>query len=340
MNIVSIKIYKVDIKSNSVKEANYSSTNNDFENYISDIISDVLKRDKSRRYNFISDTSEMFTLINRSVYDNKFDESVKRSSERLLAEEKKAQLVVARLDVEIQKGILIQAHINHDGQDKFVICKADDTPYIDEVNLRLAIGYPLKRKIFKSCLVAFNDDKTIHSTDIYDPTSAAYWYSNFLELQAFLDDAENTKITFETLDNVILNPIKKISNNDHFELKNSLIARMKSNTSFNINEYADDFLRNYNPSNPKINMQKIADKVKELPEKYNFDKTFDLVPSSITARTRKIVVPLTEEIDLTIKDSIDINDTIVPYVDPKNNSKYVVIRSDVGYDTFSNKKDN
>jgi len=337
MNIVSIKIHKVDIKSNSVNETNYSSINMDFTKYINDIISDVLKGEKCRRYKFASDTSEMYTLINRSVYDGKFDESVKRSSERLLSEEKKAQAVIARLGVEIQKGILIQTHVEHDGKENFIICKADDTPYIDEVNLKLANGYPLKRKIFKSCFIAFNDDKSILSVNVYDTTSASYWYSDYLELEPFLDDMENTKLTFDTLDNVIFSPMKKVSLNDHWELRNSLITRMKSDTTFDMDEYADEVLRKYIPTSNKINMGKIADKAKELPKKYNLDNTFKLVPKAITAKTKRLVVPLTEDIDLTIKDSIDTTETIVPFLDPKNNTKYVAIKSEVGYDTFFSK---
>lgn len=337
MVIKNISIHKIDIKENNIINIPYSSENIDFASYVSGIISDVLKGEKSRRFKFVSDTTEMFTLINQSVYDNKFIDSVKRSSEKLFAEEIRAQAIIARLGTEIQKGILIQTHINHNNLEKFIICKADDSPYIDEISFKLANGYPLKRKIFKSCLLTLSSNKNISEIQVYDTTSASYWYCDYLELEALLDDTENTIKAFETIDNVIFSPMKKDSLNDHWELRNSLITKMKSESSFDIYQYADDFLAKYTPTNSKLNMQSIASKVKSLPQKFNFDNTFNLVPKAITAKTKKLIVPLTESIDLTIKDSIDTSDTIVPFLG-NDDTKYVAIKSNIGYDTF--KKNN
>lgn len=333
MQIVALKIHKINIQTNSIDELTYKNTNSDFDKYINDIITDVLKSDKTRSHKFISETSEMYTLITRSMFQDKFNESVERSSQRLLAEEAKAQIKIARLQKEIQKGILIQTHLKHDNFEKFIICKADDSPYIDEETLKLSNGYPLKRKIFKSCLVTFDNSNAIQSTDVYDLTSASYWHSEYLELEPLLDDHENTERAFNAIDNAIFSKIKKDSDSDHWELRNALIAKMKTKASFDIIDYAENHIRNYTPTNSSLDMDKLANKIKELPKKHDFDSVFELEPKAITAKTKKMTVALTENIDLTIKDSIDTSNTIQPYL-ADNKSKYILIRSDKGYDTF------
>lgn len=339
MQVKNLKIYKVDIESNEIREILSSDSNTDFKKYLDDIIKQVLILEKSRRFSFISDTSEMHTLIIRSTFEDQFEESCKRSAERLLGEEIKAQTRIAQMGTEIQKGILIHAHVNHEEIDKFIICKADDTPYINEVTLKLANGFPLKRKIFKSLVTQFTNTKSMIETYVYDTTKpfSSYWWSDYLELQAVLDDEENTIRAFQALDNVVLAPLKKESPNDHFELRNALVTTMKSNNSFDVAEYADEILSKYTPSNKSLDMKKLALKAKDLPRKYNFDNTFNLAPKSITAKVKKQVISLTENIDLTIKDNIDTEGTIVPFLD-KSRSKYIGIRSDIGYDTFKQNK--
>jgi hypothetical protein len=339
MEIVKIKVQKLEVQKGTLTEILYKQEDTDFVQYLYEILKDVNENEKSRKYQFISDTSEIYTLISRSIYEDKFEESVNRSSKRLLEEEQDAQKKIAHLGTEIQKGILIHAHVKDKNHDIFIICKADDIPYIDESNLKKANGFPLKKKIFKSFLVEFENPGNIIRTQIFDTYkfSSVYWWSGYLELNPVVNNSENTVRAFEALDNIIFNPIRKESPADHWQLRNALVTAMKSDNTFDIIEYADEVISRYRPINEDINIKTLVTKIKGLPEKYKFDPVFDLDSTAITAKVKQ-VVQLTENIDLTIKANIDTTNTIIPILGLDKKTKYIQIRSDIGYDTFINKQ--
>src|SRR5258706_13343496 len=91
MNVGNLKIYKTDIAANQIQEIKYSDQEDDFHQYINGILSAIIKNEKSRRYRFLSDAAEMYTLVNRCVSGERFKESAERAARRLMEEEKKAQ---------------------------------------------------------------------------------------------------------------------------------------------------------------------------------------------------------------------------------------------------------
>ena len=85
-------------------------------------------------------------------------------------------------------------------------------------------------------------------------------------------------------------------------------------------------------------MEKVLEKIRDLPETYKFDKQFNTVPSVINARIRK-VYDVCHGVQLRITDAIDdFDETIKAYRDNDGN-RYIQINTDndLTFRRFSNK---
>ncbi|MEZ2338825.1 hypothetical protein AB6735_24455 [Mucilaginibacter sp. RCC_168] len=234
----------------------------------------------------------------------------------------------------INEGLLIISLIEDRGIKKAVICKVEDLQYIDKINFNLNSGYPLKRKIFRSVQFIINDSNAIVDITVHDLNSkgATYWWDDFLELDQFWDDIYNTKTAFNIIDTKILSNIKKESPADHTYLRNSTIRYFRTNQEFTIEKFIETCLEGYERVLAgKVDVASLKQAVRKLPEKFSFDERFDLKPSEITAKI-KYAINLTENIDLVIKDEINIESTITAEL--HHQRKYIRIRSDAGYDAF------
>ena len=135
---------------------------------------------------------------------------------------------------------------------------------------------------------------------------------------------------FSFINSKILDPIKKDSKSDYLCLWNSTVAYMRREGEFSIDCYADEILATYHPLVEVIDMNVLATKARGLPEKYNFDRRFQKIPSKIRAKSKK-EIPLTHDIDLVLKNSIPhIERTIKPFIDD-NGAKYIMVNSEEGY---------
>lgn len=162
-------------------------------------------------------------------------------------------------------------------------------------------------------------------------SQAKYWYNDFLDLEAKLDDEANTKKAFDEINARVLIPIKKDSKDDYWCLYNATLRYMRSDGEFDIEHYANEILGKYSPINPRISMKDLTQKVLELPEKRHFDKKFIKVPKAIKKRI-KVIVPLTEDISLSVADNGNpsLKNIIKPHEDGEG-SKFIMVKSDEGY---------
>ena len=105
-------------------------------------------------------------------------------------------------------------------------------------------------------------------------------------------------------------------------------------TYFRSNDYIDydtmikNTLENYQPMElEQEKLEKVIEKLRELPEKHNFDKQFNTVSSAINARIRK-VYDICHGVQLRITDYVDdFDDTIKAYRDNDGN-RYIRIKTD------------
>ena len=335
MNIKYLKLIKIDHENNRVEEEPLNEEGN-VRNYVMDIINQITENAGDRFYKFKDTDLTMKIWIDAIVNDEERDARSLNIANRLLEKETAAQQRYHNI-TEIQKGILLIAYcqMTNDGDYKMVICKADYTEFIEETTGDKKNGLPTKKKIFKSFAANIKVNAGVHSYgDIitYDVNAkqSKYWYDEFLDLVALRNNEENTEKAFNFINSKILDPIKKDSKSDYLYLWNSTVAYMRSDGEFNIDHYADEILAVYHPVGEGIDMNAIATKAKELPEKFHFDNRFQKVPSKIKAKIKK-EIKLTDDIDLVLKKNIPhIERTIKPHID-ENGTKYIMVSSEEGF---------
>ena len=72
-------------------------------------------------------------------------------------------------------------------------------------------------------------------------------------------------------------------------IRNAMIAYFKSNDYIDYDTMIQNTLENYHPVElEQEKMEKVLERIRELPEKYKFDKQFSTVPSVINARIKKV----------------------------------------------------
>ena len=162
-------------------------------------------------------------------------------------------------------------------------------------------------------------------------SQAKYWYNDFLDLEAKLDDEANTKKAFDEINVRVLTPIKKESKDDYWCLYNATLRYMRSEGEFDIEYYANEILGKYTPTNTNVKIKDLSKKALELPGKRNFDKKFTKVPKAIKKKI-KAIIPLTEDISLSVTDNGNpsLKNVIKPHKDEEGH-KYIMVKSDEGY---------
>jgi hypothetical protein len=89
----------------------------------------------------------------------------------------------------------------------------------------------------------------------------------------------------------------------------------------------------YSPFSDKVDIKELRKVAKEMPEKYKFDAVFK-IDSKCLDRRRRTVVPLTDQIDLEIKDAIDNLPETIRSAALQDGTKGVFIRSADGFKYF------
>lgn len=337
LELLTTSIHKIDLSENAVSETILSEEDLDFYKYIRGAINEVSLSPGGRKYKIRSDSTEIVSILLGNITGSgPFDAKI---SNRLLREEISVQAKIARMNKEISEGLLIVSIIIDKDVKKAIVCKVEDLQFINKINLKLDSGYPLKRKIFRSAQFILDGVDKIIDVVVHDLNSkgATYWWDDFLELDELWDDKYNTKTAFHNIDTNVLSKIKKVSISDHTYLRNATIRYFRTSQEFSIEKFIDACFEGYQPVDPdKVDIEEIKKSIRALPEKFSFDERFELKPSEITAKI-KSTIHLTDEIDLVIKDEIDIESTISSEIIA--NKKYLRIRSDEGFEAFNRIKD-
>lgn len=337
MKFLSIGLFKINIEFGTSISIDPKEFGNDLDEYLKDLVNLTITNSGGRQFKFDRATLEIPTLINQIVNGQNFSTVGSGIAERLLKVETEAQTKMDKLGVQIQKGILVLVHLEIDGEERIVFCKADDTEYLNEQDFKKARGLPIEKKIFKAFDCKIDNAKNISAVKVLDtfPRMSKYWWSTFLELTEVYDDIYNTKNAFQAIDVDIFNKIKKKYPQDHTHLRNSAVRYFRAAESFEMEDFIKNAIGDYSPIDTSLKMDDVKKEIRDLPTKRKFDPQFDIVKSEITARF-KSNISLTPQIDLIIKEDIDLKGTITTE-EGKDGKKYVKIRSESGYDYFKDK---
>jgi len=336
MEVEYYKLLSVDNTTNLVAFEDFDNTQNIIE-YIWDIINNCVSSEGDREYLFEPSLQTMQNHINDIIINNNRDQICEQVAKKLLAVERDINIRIAHMDKKIPKGMLMISYAKMTDSDyKVIITKADYTEFIEELSGNKKSGLPTKKKIFKSFImnVTIDDGYEIGTILTYDSnttTKAVYWWKTFLELKEVRDDELNTLNAYRAIKNVILKPISQKHKQDYLCLRNLTIAYFRGEGEFDLKHYKDDIIGSYHPFDSTLKISDLKVKIEKLPQKYHFDLVFQKKPDVVKDKF-KDVIPLTDEIDLKIKqDILDISKIIKSKKDDEGN-KYIMILSQEGYE--------
>ena len=327
---------KIDHENDGVAEEKIDEQEN-IKDYVMDMVTTISDNAGEREFSFKTGEETMKLYINSLMEKEDKDEKykiVENIAKRLLSKEKDAQTRYAHI-TQIQKGIMLVALCKMTERDyKIIISKADYSEFLEESSGEKKNGLPTKKKIFKSFIAnitkvgdAFDISKML--TFDVNSSQAKYWYNDFLDLEAKLDDESNTVKAFNEIKARLIEPIRKVSRQDYWCLYNLTLAYMRSEGDFDINYYANNVLDVYTPVSPKVNIGELKSKALELPEKRKFDKKFSKIPNAIKNKF-KTTVPLTEDMSLSVNsNSPNLSKVITAY--DNGVDKFIMIKSNEGY---------
>ena len=307
--------------------------------YIKELIKGVNKAKSKREFKFKRDTAEVASAIKEILIRGEFETNTQTIADVLLDEEKKAQEKIESLGKDIKKGSLLQSFLTIDGKDFFIVTKVYHNSFIDQKDQQKKGGLPFKKKVLKSCLVE-SENGEIQNVIVFDTQSpiSVYWWRDFLGLEELNSDEKNTKTAFDAVDQVLKRKVKPKHPADHTFLRNALLTYFKTQATFEFNEMIKHVIGVLKSEDSDLNLEKLKSQLEKLPEAKKFDRKFNIKPERITARQMKEIIPLHEHIDLTLKSAIiDLKKIIKPWKGD-NNEKYILVRSDRGYDKFKSSK--
>ena len=345
MEIVIQTIRIIDYENNAVYVRDTPET---FSEYVRQLIAYINGNTSIREYRTRSVNTEVISCI-LDIVKNQIDEDfvtgkIDFIANRLLLKEREAQTFVAHMDTNVQKGSLIQALLHDEENDKYtyLLAKVEHTDFVDDSDFSFKSGFSKDmKKLWKSCIFEVDDiNATSFSAKVYSNTVAKYWYDNFLELDQVVSDEVNTDKAFRAIESTLNRNVKNIAPRDHTLLRNTMITYFRSNDFIDYDTMIRNTVENYHPVElEQEKLEKVIEKLRELPEKHNFDNQFNTVPSAINARIRK-VYDVCHGVQLKITDAIDdFDDTIKAYRENDGN-RYIRIKTDndLTYRRFSNQE--
>jgi len=347
MEIIFNRLYRIDIEKNHVTAMPLRDELSDLKSYVYELVTKILISSDSKSFQFNSETTEVRVLIDKILNANEneadvYDNATLAIAKRLLNEETLSQAKVDKLGIKIHKGVLVVSLVKHDNNRvKIVISKAENDEFLDDESYKLLRGLPVRKKIYKAFICEVDENKTITKVAIYDTNStySVYWWREFLELTETHSDDYNTKKAFDVIEANILTPIKKISKPDYITLWNTTVHYFRCKTEFSMDDFVENTINGYQPFDERIKPEKIEKDIRSLPLKHDFDSKFSIIQKLITKQFKK-TIPLTYQIDLQFKEDIpDLNNVIKPY-EELDGTKYVMIKSEQGYDYFKRRQNN
>ena len=336
MKIIGTSLHQIDHENNLVQERDGLEEGNQLSEYISILLQSVVKSNSKREFKFSSNLTQVRASLDEMI-SNSFANATEGNALRLLEKERLAQEKIIQLRSEIQRGSLFQALVQDESEKNIIICKADHEEILDEVDLRIRSGLPMRKGLYKAMLVKFSNDNQIKNVFVYDtnPSMAKYWWQDYLELSEIYTPAYNTERSIDIILKKGIEPLKDNHGEDYQVLRNSLVGYFRNQEEFDINQYIENELRNYTPIDPNLPKDRLIEKIIEFPEKHKFDVRFPVDNGSIKKRRITQKIKLSDSIELVFNDYVDNIREIVSSEKDHEGNKYLKIKTEEGYKWFT-----
>ena len=344
MILISNHLYIIDRGTNSVNDTEIPESQ-PLTDYIMTVLSKVVESVGDREYEFQQNSITMQTWLNQIIAQNEADNVSKSIAHRLLDKENEAQEKIQHLDKEISKGMLIVSFVDMElserDEKKIIIIKADYDEFIEQTTGELKTGLATKKKFYKAFIanVTLNQITKLTTYDT-NSTMANYWWKDFLELEVVRKNDINTKNAFDTIEREIINPIKSRSKQDYLHIWNLTLGYFRRDDEFNLDYYRDNVIGTYIPYDDNISISDLQAKCNDLPNKGNFDRRFNKDISKIKGKKLKNSIPITNEIELLLKDYVPNLSDILQAEENDAGEKFLKIKSAAGYEYAKRIKNN
>ncbi len=332
MQIITKSVHIIDYENGTTKTIVPPEA---FEEYVSDLITHINDNTTIREFVTTSRMTEVVAcILNTQQHRNDPDViqyNVDTIAARLLAKETAAQQRIEHLDIQVQKGSLIQALLFNESTNVYyyLLAKVEHGGFVDDADFSFKSGFSKDKKtIWKTCLIDLSANVPDPlSAKIYSNTAAKYWWNDFLELTPLTNDETNTQTAFRAVDSTINRVIRDMAPYDHTILRNTFVSYFKNRDHLDYDQMVHDIMDNFTPTDlSEEKVISLRDRLLELPEERHFDRQFTPVPSVINARIKK-VYDVYQGIKLQITDEVtDIEDVISSHRDP-DGTQYIKIKT-------------
>lgn len=339
LSLQNFSLHHIDIVSQNVKKASTKGTANDLNDFINNLLDELLNDDKGGEYKF-SDVNELVpSMVIKMANNQDWEKCTDSIANKLLKEEIDRQEEVKGI-AQLQKGSLLQVKGIMDGSPIVVVMKIEHDEYVDEEELNYHFGLPTnKRRLQKSSIIFFDTSLNVERIlKSGNPKIAEYWWKRFFACEPLTNSATNTSKAYSAIDIFLRKEIKKTSSADYYFMRNEVNFYFKSSDHFVFDDIVSQ-LEKYTPDDDELKgkYSKIISNLKKLPKSVatskKFDTQFDIDFSAIKSKVNKKIV-LAENFELNLKGNIDDFKKIVTR-GKDGERKYIKIFSDVGYDEFS-----
>jgi len=332
--INAIWLHDIDQTKGSSKRLPFTDKE-DVADFVEKFVEKATATKRKRTYLFPRDTVETRTLILRIAKDKADEKAADALAELLASVEKDARSKYGHFQT-IQEGNLLQVYFENAETNFCFMAKVDLLKVLDRSSLKYRDGLPVEKYMMKACLVKLNGHIDCGEIWVGDSNSqiASYWSADFLGLQAVRDDTINTKDAFDAMEKLIIKKVKPQSPTDYRSLRKGILGYMKTNADIVYEDLISTVFGSYSPENDQIDMKSLIEQLIQLPEKHGFDTQFTVDPKQI-AKKREYQVPLTNHLDLTVKDEDAIAGSVKAVKDAGR--KAIQIYTETGYDYFSAK---
>ena len=197
MEIIAQAVRVIDYENNSVQRRNVNMMPK-FKDYIEQLIVHVSNNVSIREYHTQSTRTEVIAgileIAGNLETPDAIEEKIDSIAERLVRNEREAQARIGHMNISVQKGSLIFALFEDNGNRKCILAKIEHTGFFDERDYSERFGFSKDtKKIWKTCMFDLNNlNADQFQAKIYSNTVAKYWWFDFLELVECQNDRVNT----------------------------------------------------------------------------------------------------------------------------------------------------
>ena len=341
--VLDVRLHQINHDLKKAVPIDVSSANADLQSYLALLRKSINEQQEKRSYLFASDTTEFNSSLSDFFMSETLEGRSNALAHRLLLKEMSTEESYGHLaggrERLLNKGSFLQFLFTSDGLVSYLGVKIEHESFLDENDLKRKSGLPEKSRIYKACMVNFDENGNRLEALVFETKKSRYWWDGFLELQMKIGDEENTQRAVKAVIKVLNRRVKEKFPADYTELRNIVVGEFKKKGRMNYYEFINNLFERYEYKDPGLvtEVPGILKKLREAPKSptQGFDTQFDLVPKAVPFRQVKI--NLTPEVELIYSDGMTNISDVIWSEETNEGKKLVVIHSPVGFSRFEKK---